>query len=178
MRTLVGLLVYVIVELVIAIAVASVIGWFAVIILIIAAFAVGLVVMKNAGMASVRAMQTASRSGQTPDGEVGDSALLFVAGLLIAVPGFLTDVLGGLLTIPPLRRAVRRWSSGFITRRLSARGLSVVTTTVDGNRVTRVVPGDVVAGDVIRRTDDDPNGQSDPQPRRIIEPDNIIDPPN
>lgn len=156
MRSFLAFLVYVVVEFAVAVAVAALIGWFAVIILVIAGLAFGLVIMSNAGTQAASALRSAQQSGDLPEGTVGDSALLFAAGLLIAIPGFLTDLIGLLLMIPPLRRLVRRWAAGVITRRLQARGLSVLTTNVDGTTVTRVVPGDVVAGEVISRADEDP----------------------
>ena len=42
--------------------------------------------------------------GETPALEVLDGALLLIAGLMLILPGFLTDALGFLLLIPPLRR--------------------------------------------------------------------------
>lgn len=156
MRGFIAFLVYVIVELTLVFWIASLFGWLLVSGLVVAGLAFGLVIMKNAGTQAAAVLREGSRTGKLPEGGVGDSGLLFAAGGLIFIPGFVTDIIGILLLLPPVRKLTRRWGAGLISRRLRAQGMSVVTTTVDGKTVTRVVPGDVVAGDVIRRTDDAP----------------------
>ncbi len=42
--------------------------------------------------------------GEVPALEVLDGALLLIAGVMLLLPGFLTDALGFLLLIPPFRR--------------------------------------------------------------------------
>ncbi len=154
MRGFIAFLVYVILEFAATLIVALNIGWFAVFMLFVAGFAFGLVIMSNAGTTAATALRESSHSGTLPEGTMGDSALKFAGGALIAIPGFLTDLVGLLLMIPPIRRLTRRWGAAMIGRSLRKRGMSVVTTTVDGVPVTRVVPGDVVAGDVINRVDE------------------------
>ncbi|MBN2707198.1 MAG: FxsA family protein, partial [Deltaproteobacteria bacterium] len=44
------------------------------------------------------------QEGVTPAEEMIDAALIFVAGMLLLTPGFLTDVAGMLLLWPPSRR--------------------------------------------------------------------------
>jgi UPF0716 protein FxsA len=166
-------LTYVFVELALIILVASWIGLFAVIILLIAGVAFGSVIMGNAGTAASQAMREANQTGQLPPGKVGDSAVLFVGGLLIAIPGFLTDLIGIPLTIPPLRRVTRRWVTAFFERWVRRQGMSVVTTNVDGTTVTRVMPGDVIVGDVVESRDASPgSAPTDPTagPPPEIEP--------
>jgi UPF0716 protein FxsA len=46
--------------------------------------------------------------GEVPALEVLDGALLLIAGVMLLLPGFITDALGFLLLIPPLRRFVMR----------------------------------------------------------------------
>lgn len=46
----------------------------------------------------------AMRRGGDPGRVIADGGLAFVAGVLLILPGFLTDALGLLLLIPPLRR--------------------------------------------------------------------------
>ena len=49
------------------------------------------------------------RAGEIPAAEAVDGALIAGAGLLLIVPGFVTDVIGLLLLAPPLRWPARRW---------------------------------------------------------------------
>lgn len=150
MRILIGFLAYLVIEVAVAVAVATRIGWLLVFAFFFAGFCGGLWVMKMAGLQAAQALNAASRTGELPGGEVGDAAVLFGGGILIAAPGFVTDFLGLLCVIPPTRRLSRRLLGVLIARRLRRSGVSVVTTTIDGVRVTRVVPGDVIAGEVIR----------------------------
>lgn len=51
----------------------------------------------------LRVRETVDR-GEVPAIEVLDGALLLIAGVLLLLPGFITDALGFLLLVPPLRR--------------------------------------------------------------------------
>ncbi len=169
MRFLIGFFLYVFIEAFVTAAVASFIGWLAVFVLFVAGLIGGLLIMQAAGTSAAASLRDSSRTGQLPAGDVGDSALLFLGGALIAIPGFVTDVAGLLLTIPFVRRFTRARTGAAFSRAMRRRGMSVVTTNVDGVNVTRVVPGDVVVGDVIKREDDlddpkdgPPTGSRDP----------------
>lgn len=154
---------YVAIELALAIWIASFIGWLMVIGLTIAGFALGILVMSNAGTQAAAALRQASETGKVPNGAIGDSAVTFGAGALIAIPGFLTDVIGLLLLIPPIRRAAKALGVFGFARWARRQNMSVVSTTVQGETVTRVVPGDVVVGDVIKR-EDGPSSTTEPGP--------------
>ncbi len=111
---------------------------------------------------------TEERVGQVGR-EVGDAGSLFVAGLLIAIPGIVTSVVGLLLLIPPLRRAVTRVLSRAVRRSAERNGLVVTTTTttVTGAVVRedepRPVRGEIVSGEVLEgRIVDDERGPSAP----------------
>jgi UPF0716 protein FxsA len=52
-----------------------------------------------------------------PHREVVDGVLVVVGGALLLTPGFLSDILGIVLLVPPTRAAVR----GLLIRRLGAR---------------------------------------------------------
>jgi UPF0716 protein FxsA len=54
------------------------------------------------------AFQSALAAGRIPHREVVDGVLIIVGGALLLTPGFLTDVVGLLLLIPPTRAAFRR----------------------------------------------------------------------
>ena len=58
-----------------------------------------------------RAGSGGSRQGSAGSA-AGDSAMLFVAGLLLLIPGFMTDVLGLLLLLPLVRVLLRRRRRG------------------------------------------------------------------
>lgn len=121
--------IYVSVEALLLVLFASAFGTPALIGLLLAGFLLGLLVMRIAGMSAFSALtdpqrRAASFGVTTPDGhesvvmgaqptaadiertarKVGSSSLLFVAGLLLATPGILSDVAGLTLLLPPVRR--------------------------------------------------------------------------
>ena len=64
----------------------------------------GVFVMRQQGMRAMSDMQTAMRGIQSPLSPMAHNALIMMAGFLLILPGFLTDTLGLLLLIPPLRQ--------------------------------------------------------------------------
>jgi UPF0716 protein FxsA len=48
----------------------------------------------------------------------------FLGGVLLAIPGFVTDALGALLVFPPTRALTRRW----ISRHYASRAVSFIAT--------------------------------------------------
>lgn len=66
----------------------------------------GLFVMRQQGLRAMSDMQTAMRGLQSPVTPMAHGAMIMMAGFLLMLPGFLTDSLGLLLLIPPLRQLV------------------------------------------------------------------------
>src|SRR4051812_980873 len=69
----------------------------------------GFWLVKREGLGTWRRAQAQLRAGEVPAGEAVDGALIAGAGLLLIVPGFVTDAIGLLLLLPPLRWPARRW---------------------------------------------------------------------
>ena len=106
-----------VIELGVFLEVASLIGVWPAVLLVLAFSALGVVVVRRAGARAWRRTRDAWSRGQIPSAEMGDGFLLGLAGLLLILPGFLTDVLGLLLLVPPIRafvrrRFVKRWMEG------------------------------------------------------------------
>lgn len=66
----------------------------------------GVVLLRVQGFAVIRRVQEATRTGSDPGREVLGGALMFVAALLLMVPGFISDIFGLLLFVPPVRQAI------------------------------------------------------------------------
>ncbi len=60
------------------------------------------------GWRTVQRIQRELAAGQVPSAAVLDGVLILVAGLLLITPGFVTDVAGFLLLLPPSRYVLRR----------------------------------------------------------------------
>jgi len=104
-------------ELYVLIQVGQVIGALPTIALLLVDSIAGGVLLRSQGRTAWRRLATTLRSGRPPAREVADGALIIFGGALLLTPGFLTDVLGFLLLLPPTRALVRR----VLTRRLATR---------------------------------------------------------
>lgn len=104
-------------ELFVAIEVASAIGVLATVLLLIASWPVGAWALRSQGRAVWRRFSGAVASGKPPGREAVDGALVLIGGLLMLTPGFITDVLGAWLLLPPTRALTR----GLLVRHLHSR---------------------------------------------------------
>ena len=92
--------------------VGSHIGVLATIALVIATSIAGGMLMRVQGLGALRRIQDVTERCELPGRELVHGAMILLAGLLLLLPGFLTDMLGILLFIPPLRDAVWRMLRG------------------------------------------------------------------
>ncbi|MGH4010605.1 MAG: FxsA family protein [Pseudonocardiaceae bacterium] len=138
MPILLILLVATIVELAVLIAVGKAIGVLPTIGLLILASVVGAVLLRREGLRTLVAFREAVSTRRPPHRELLDGMLIATAGVLIVLPGFVSDVLGLLLLLPPIRALVRR-------RMLRSVGLR----TTDPHPPVRFAPGAVVEGEVV-----------------------------
>jgi UPF0716 protein FxsA len=117
-------------ELAVIIAVGNTLGLLPTLVLLLAISVAGAWLAKREGLAAWRRFQLAVAEGRVPTVEVADGAMVLLAGALLLTPGFLTDVVGVLLLLPPTRAALRRMVPRLAARRLRRRGGRVVI--VDG----------------------------------------------
>jgi UPF0716 protein FxsA len=61
-------------------------------------------------------------SGQLPTGRLADAALVLVGGILLMLPGFLTDLLGLVMILPFTRPLIRRLLAFVLARRVAGTG--------------------------------------------------------
>jgi UPF0716 protein FxsA len=95
-------------ELAVIIQVGEAIGVWWTIGLLVADSVLGSLLMRAQGRAAWRALTTAIRAGRPPAREALDGALVVFGGALLITPGFISDILGLLLLLPPTRALVRR----------------------------------------------------------------------
>src|SRR3954470_20569283 len=76
--------------------------------LLIADSILGAMLMRSQGRAAWRRFQLALAEGRPPAREVIDGALVIFGGAFLLTPGFVTDVFGVILLLPPTRALVRR----------------------------------------------------------------------
>jgi UPF0716 protein FxsA len=115
----VALIVFVVAELFAIVEVGRAIGALDTVALLILVSVVGASLMRRVGLGVWRRAQSRVQAGEVPGQEIVDGVLVLAGGALLAVPGFISDVLGLLLFLPPVRAAVRRVALRRLRRRAS-----------------------------------------------------------
>ncbi|SBS37325.1 phage T7 F exclusion suppressor FxsA [Marinomonas spartinae] len=93
-----------IIEMTVLIKVGSHIGALATIGLVLLTAILGVTIIRKQGLETALKAQEKMARGELPASEVAEGIMLIFAGLCLMMPGFITDAIGGLLLIPPLRR--------------------------------------------------------------------------
>ncbi|MBI3516611.1 MAG: FxsA family protein [Proteobacteria bacterium] len=90
-------------EILVMIAVADQIGIGWTLLALAASAVLGVIVIRVLGAASLAALRDALARREPPAGALFRGACVLIAGMLLIVPGFLSDILALLLLIPPVR---------------------------------------------------------------------------
>ena len=94
-------------ELYVIIQVGQAFGALNTIVLLIVVGAAGAWLAKREGVSVWRRFQRQVQSGAVPGKEIADGVMILFAAALLMTPGFLTDLLGIALLMPPVRAVVR-----------------------------------------------------------------------
>ena len=97
-----------VVEITVLVLVGQAIGVLATILLLIAASVIGMWLMRKEGARTFAAFQEALRTRRVPHREMADGVLIAAAGVLILIPGFVSDLIALFLLFPPTRSIVTR----------------------------------------------------------------------
>ncbi|MET9927815.1 MULTISPECIES: FxsA family membrane protein [unclassified Streptomyces] len=163
--------------------VASAAGGLTVLLLLVAGAVLGTVVIKRAGR---RAFKNLTETLQRMPGQPGateapqvtggkasrGNGLLMLAGLLLLIPGLISDAAGLLLLVPPVRTLISRRAEQSLERRMRAASPGSLSDAFQQARMHQP-DGKVVQGEVIREDgtqpasrptgpDDDPRGPRPP----------------
>jgi UPF0716 protein FxsA len=91
-------------------------------ILLLAADSVlGSLLLRSQGRAVWRRFNDAMAAGRMPHREVQDGVAVIFGGAFLITPGFITDVLGLALLLPPTRALIVRYAGRRVARRMTAR---------------------------------------------------------
>lgn len=94
-------------ELYVIIQVGHVLGALNTIALLLLVSMAGAWLVKREGIGVWRRFQRQVETGHVPGREIADGVMILAAGALLLTPGFLTDLAGVALLLPPVRAAVR-----------------------------------------------------------------------
>ncbi|MGY4907800.1 FxsA family membrane protein [Streptomyces sp. 900116325] len=151
--------------------VADVAGGFTVLLLLIGGVVLGAVVMKSAGRRAFRNLtemlqrmpgqpEATAASPAAPSGSKGNGFLM-LGGLLIMIPGLISDVAGLLLLVPPVRAMLGRRAEKSLERRMRTATPGSLSDAFQQARIHRP-DGKVVQGEVIRESDTQPDDNPRP----------------
>jgi UPF0716 protein FxsA len=104
-------------ELYVIIKVGEAIGLLPTLAILIADALLGSLLLRQQGRSAWRRFNAAIAEGRFPGREAADGVMVAVGGTLLLTPGFITDVFGLLLLIPPTRALIRRGLFRFLGRR-------------------------------------------------------------
>jgi UPF0716 protein FxsA len=110
-------LVWPVVELVVAIAISRQIGPGATLLALVLVSVLGGAVFKRTGLSVWRRANAELAAGRSPTRQLLDGALVVVGGVGLLVPGFVSGALGALVLLPPVRALLRPLLLGWMGRR-------------------------------------------------------------
>jgi len=110
-------------ELYVIIKVGELIGIWPTLALLLADAILGSLLLKHQGLRAWRRFNEAIAARRFPGKEVADGALILVGGTLLLTPGFLSDIAGLILLIPPTRALVRAGLKRFAIGRFTVVGV-------------------------------------------------------
>ena len=136
------------------------IGWTLALILVTAI--IGTLLLRVQGFGLIARVRQEVGAGRVPARELVHGVMLLVAGVLLLTPGFITDALGFLLFVPPLRESVWRALRSKVT--ISAFGGMAGRAAGEGFGAPRRAREGVIDldEDEYRRTDAGAEGRADP----------------
>lgn len=103
---------------------------------------VGAWLAKHEGSRAWRALVDTFRAGRMPTGELADAALVLVGGVMLMLPGFVSDIIGLLLLLPLTRPLFRSLLATAVARQTAS------ITVIHGSRPGAATPSGT-AGDVV-----------------------------
>ncbi|MER2114544.1 MAG: FxsA family protein [Solibacillus isronensis] len=124
-KILFGLLALVFAEIAVFIVIGNAIGVFYTLLLIMFTSIAGLLIAKKRGTKSIQDIQKSMQQGQPPAVPVIETFMIFVGGILLALPGFITDILG-LLFVSGITRNLFKPVIFYFLRKKMKRGQVVI----------------------------------------------------
>ena len=127
-------------ELYVILKVGDAIGVFWTILLLAADSVAGSMLLRSQGRAVWRRFNRALSEGRMPHREVQDGVLVIFGGAFLITPGFITDVFGLAMLLPPTRALIRRYGMRAIGRRVAVRVAGPRDYDVEGTATERERP--------------------------------------
>ncbi|MFI7504871.1 FxsA family membrane protein [Streptomyces sp. NPDC049687] len=143
-----GLAAWLVLEIWLLTAVAGATSGLVVFLLLVAGFVLGSVVIKRAGRRAFQNLNAALQRGGSPSKGSGNG-LMMLAGLLLMIPGLVSDAVGLVLLLPPVQKALSRYAEHTVERKLREATPGTLGDAFQQARIHRP-DGKVVQGEVVR----------------------------
>lgn len=121
------------------------------IIIVITAMA-GASLLRQQGLQTLNRIRQSVDQQQFPAAELFDGLCLIIAGAFLLTPGFVTDGVGFLLFLPPVRRLLGAWAIHYAT----VHGKFTARSATAGGANTFSGHADIIDGDFVDISDEDP----------------------
>lgn len=103
---------------------------------------------KSQGARALARFRLASAEGRLPHKEVLDGLLILIAGAVLLTPGFLTDAVGFLLLVPPVRAVIRAHLGTYLKSKITL--VPPVSPPPENSPTPPPGKGDVIDVEVVR----------------------------
>jgi UPF0716 protein FxsA len=152
------ILAYPILEIVVFIQVGGAIGVLSTLLLILGGIVIGVALVRATGLRLLQGLRNDLAAGGRPEQRIVGGAMTALAGVLLIMPGFISDVVGLALLLPPVQRFV----AGRIAAGITVVGGGTVATSTQPQPGGGVV--DLAPEDFERRPDEGSPWRSDGTP--------------
>lgn len=144
-------------EIFVIVSVGSAIGAWPTAGLLIVISVIGAWLIRREGRRAWNALREAVSTGRPPERELADTPFMLLGGVLLLIPGFITDLVGLLLVLPVTRPLARRLGHAYLDRRARRlgdvpAGVTVYPGTVitdDGDEPAGPSGGPVIRGEIV-----------------------------
>ena len=124
------------------------------VLILIAEAILGVLLMRHEGARAWKALNDAFTQGKVPTGELADAALILVGGVLLMLPGFLTDIIGFIFLLRWTRPVARKIIAFFVARRINRLGIPVMRARLDTDNL--------IEGETVEQTTASQRSSGDP----------------
>lgn len=112
-----ALILYIYCELSLLVNVSAALGVFPTLFLLIAISVLGVWLVKLRGLYTMLSIRQDLTQGKLPTDAVINSVLFIIAGILLIIPGFISDILAILCVLPFTRKLIKLWGLNMLKKR-------------------------------------------------------------
>lgn len=113
---------------------------------------IGAFLVRLQGFGVLRSAQDALARNELPVNAIAHGVFILIAGVLLMTPGYVTDAMGFLLLVPPVRMKIAHTAMAYLRDHA---GVRVVRGASWGAQSRRDSPGKTIEGEAVEITDED-----------------------